>query len=114
MNTGVCSNLWNYCGNSARHDLLWIRLPRINHVINLNAAAEIWPHDLGRDIRVWLSRGNPGDMTVSIKSERLVVKIKPKLTQLPQLIGDVFAGVSYCSIRAHNNLVRLMFISAGM
>jgi hypothetical protein len=47
----------------------------------------------------------PEIVTVGITAKNLEIEIEAELAELPELIRDVFAGVRYSSIRAHDDLV---------
>ena len=47
----------------------------------------------------------------------LVAEVAPEQTELPQMVGDIFADVSHRAIRAHNHFgvfVRTFFVLASM
>ena len=87
----IFADLRNHCGDAARHDLLRIRLSRIDDVIDSHAAAEV------ADVQCLAASGSvcsdPENMTVVVVSKDLVVEIQTELAEFPELIGDVFAGV---------------------
>ena len=99
MDARVFSDFRHYSGNTARDDLLRIGLPRVDHVINFYAAAEV------RVIEPGFSLSYPEIVIVRIFSKDVEVEIESELAELPQLIRDVFAGVRYSSVRANNDLV---------
>src|SRR5437870_6857950 len=101
-------------GNALADDLLWIRLARIDDVIDDRSATEVGTRHFRLSLSVRLSRRHPRCVTIGVRSEWLVIEIEAELTQLPKLIRDVFARVRHSTIRAHYDLVRLMLVGAGV
>src|SRR5438270_13676438 len=111
----VFAELGNDGGDASLHNLLRVRLTRIDHVIDNGATAKIWARHFGKFLGLRLSRSYPSRVAViRIGPKGLVIEIEPKLSQLPQLISDVFTGVSHRAIRTYDDLVRLMLVRAGM
>src|SRR6266404_1664975 len=104
----------NECGDAASNNLLGIRLPRVDHVVNRSAISKNRPHHFRRRRGVGLSGSRPGDMSVLITPERLVVEIEPEVPELPELICYILTRVSYGAVRTHDDLIRLVFIRSGM
>src|SRR2546426_10704609 len=98
MDAGFLAELRHDRRHTFLHNFLRIRLSRVDHVVNDRAAAKIGPWHFWLSLGVWLRRRHPGCMTVGIITKRLVVEIKSQLAQLPELIGDVFAGVGNVSV----------------
>src|SRR5947207_154704 len=98
MDARIFAELRNNGGDAFLHDLLRIRLPRINHVVNNRSATKIWTRHLRLRLGVRISRRHPSRMTIRIRSKRFVIEIEAELTQLPKLIGDIFSGVSHRSV----------------
>src|SRR5437870_12020647 len=52
-------------------------------------------------------------MTV-IRAERFVIKVETEPSQLPELICDVFPGVSHRAVGSNDNLIGLVLVGAGV
>src|SRR4051794_10843080 len=50
-------------------------------------------------------RRDPAIVTIRIAKELAIAEILPQQAELPQVIGDVLAGISDRSIRPHDDLV---------
>ena len=98
----------------AGHDLLWIRLARIDHVVDSNAAAKLRACHWRLLFCIWIGRRYPQWLPIRIVAKQLVVKIESQFTELPQLVGNVLSCVGHSAIRTHNDLVRLVLVSTGM
>src|SRR6266850_669867 len=112
MHARFFTQLWDDGRDSLSNYFLWVRLARIDHVVDNLTATEIRTRNFRLSFRVWFGCCYPGRMSIDVGAEGFVVKIEPQLSQLPKLIGDVLAGVGHRAIRTHNDLVRFMFISA--
>ena len=105
MDAGLLAKFRNNRCDAFAYDVLRIRLPRVDHVIDDLATAEVWARHLRLSLGVSVSRCDPGRMAVGIHAKRLVIEVQTKLAELPQLIRNVFAGVSHGSVRTHDDLV---------
>ncbi len=114
MDARFFAELRNNRGDTLLHDLLRVRLPRIDYVVDNRATAEVRPRNFRLRRRVCVRRRYPSCIAIGIRPKRLVIEIETELAQFPKLIRDVFAGVSNCSVRAHDDLVRLMLVSSGV
>src|SRR5689334_10464029 len=114
MDTHFLSQLRNNRRDAAPHNLLGIRLSRVDHIVDNCATAKIWPRHFGLSVRINSGRGHPGSMTVRVGSKRFVIEIKSQMTEFPELISDVFAGVGYGAVRANNDLVGLVFVGSSV
>src|SRR5690606_6441353 len=94
--------------NAFLHDLLRIGLPRVDDVVDLFAAAEF------RMRLDSFSAGRYPNLAARIASTRQVVEIEAKDAELTHLVGDIFAGVSYRSVRTYEYLVGFVFVGSGM
>src|SRR5947208_8381624 len=108
MDAGLLAEFRNNRCYAFAYDVLRIRLPRVDYVIDDLAAAEVWSRHLRLSRGVSLSRCDPGRMAVGIPAKRLVIEIQTELAELPQLIRNVFAVVRHGAVRTHDDLVRFM------
>src|SRR5207249_2458888 len=102
-------------GYASLHNFLRVRLTRIDHVIDNRTTAKIRARHFWQSCSLRLSRSHPSRMTVfRIRSKRFVIEIESKLSQLPELIRDIFAGVSHRAIGTYDDLIGLMLVRAGV
>ena len=69
------------------HDLLRIRLPRVNDVVDRQPAAEIRTRHLGRTAEVGAVVVTHATCPIRVFAERLVVEVKTQMAQLPELVA---------------------------
>src|SRR5258705_13986229 len=105
MNAGIVTYYRHYSRNPPCDDFLWIRLSRIDYVVNSDSATKVRTLESGFCFGVRITRRNPKQLTILILAKELVVKVETQLPQFPELIGDVFSGVGYSPIRTDNDFV---------
>src|SRR6476659_3687853 len=105
MHARVFADLRHYSRDAASDDLLRIRLPRVDHVVDLETAAKVRPLDTDFRFGFRIGGGDPECVAVVVMPEIAVMKIEPELTEFPELIRDVFAGVSDSAVGTHDDLV---------
>src|ERR1035438_2551925 len=84
---------------SLNHRVLRLRLPRIDHVVNLRDIAKM------RMVLLSVRRRNPALVSIRIPEKLSVTEIAPEQPELPHVIRNVFADVADRAIRAHNYLL---------
>ena len=89
MHACVFANLRDDSSHAARHDLLRIRLPRVDHVVDFHATAKL------RTLAARLGLRHPEHVSVRIVAKDFVVEVESELAQFPELISDVLARVGY-------------------
>src|ERR1700694_1373590 len=82
--------------NGLDHIALGIGLPGINHVINRIHAAKVGM------LRLTLFSRDPYLLAIRIGIEALIAKIAAQQSELPQMVGDVFAYIGDRAVGAHN------------
>src|SRR5438132_12325807 len=109
MHACVFAELGNDGGYASLHNLLRVRLTRIDHVIDNRTTAKIRARHFWQSCSLRLSRSHPSRMTVfRIRPKRFVIEIESKLSQLQELIRDIFDGASYLALGIHHDLVLLI------
>src|SRR6185503_1864204 len=102
MHARVFADFRHDRSHTPRDDLLRVRLPRIDHIVDSNAAAKVWWIRFGCFRR---GLGGPEHVAVVVVSKNAVMKIETELAEFPELISDVFAGVRDSAVRADDDLV---------
>src|SRR5260370_40659925 len=102
MHARLFAELGHNSRDALAHDILWIRLSRIDHVIDYRPAAEIRPRHWRLRFGIWFSRSHPSGMRIVISATQFVGKIQTQLAQRPTLIRHVLARVGDGSAPSHN------------
>src|ERR1700691_4840117 len=81
------------------HRVLRLSLAGVDHVVDFGDAAKVW--------MVWLAlhRRYPAFMLVRIAVELAISKIAAEQTELPHVIGNIFADIADSAIRADNDFL---------